>query len=127
MLWTIDSSIHGAVYGEKAVYEMWISTDDGKPDVIKGTIAHELAHIHAKEFYTKSKGKKVFYSHGKLHKKLEQYYLDNWSEEINKLYARLRRAKLDVFACDEVELKSLVNKMFNKEILVAAKANRLRK
>jgi len=122
MSWVIDSSIHGATYGEKRDWDIWITTEDDDPATIKHTIAHELAHIHAYRFYRKTKGEKIFYSHGKLHKELEAYYLAEWPKEINKLYTKLKRAKLDVFTSNEAELMMYVDTHFNKQLLAAARA-----
>lgn len=120
MNWIIDSGLHGCVYGERRSYEMWISVNDDV-DVIKSTIAHELAHIHLKRFYTKTKGPRIFYSHGKLFKEVEQYYMNNWGKEINKLYRQLMKSTIDVYQCNKNELLEMVQKHFGRKLVLAAR------
>lgn len=107
--WIIDSSLCGCVYGEKREYTIWVSLSNDITD-IKNTIAHELAHIHAYVYFRKKRGDKVFYSHGQLHKDLERYYETRWIDEVNKLYAKLEHAEVDVTLCDEKELQKIIDR-----------------
>jgi hypothetical protein len=107
--WIIDSSICGCVYGENNDYTIWVSLSTDVND-IKNTIAHELAHIHAYRYFRKTKGDKVFYSHGKLHKDLEKYYEIRWIDEVEKLYDALEHAEIDVTVCDAAELQKVIHR-----------------
>lgn len=106
--WIVDSSLCGCVYGERGEYTIWISVSDDEVE-IKNTIAHELAHIHAYVYFRKTRGDKVFFSHGKLHKDIEKYYEENWSKEIDRLYAELEHAEVDVAYCSVSEVQAIIN------------------
>jgi hypothetical protein len=107
--WVIDSSICGCVYGEKKEYTIWVSLSNDVLD-IKNTIAHELAHIHAYQYFRKTKGDKVFYSHSQLHKDLEKYYETKWVAEVEKLYDSLEHAEIDITVCDVLELQKVIHR-----------------
>ena len=107
--WVIDSSIAGCVNGDKCHYTIWIHLSNDVED-IKDTIVHELAHIHAYEYFRKIKGDKIFYSHAKIHRDLMEYYNKNWGDEVEKLYESLQFADIDIAACNEMELQDVVKK-----------------
>lgn len=116
--WIIDSSLHGCVDGEGNDWTICISlSNDG--NIIRDTIAHELAHIHAYVYYRKEKGENIFYSHGKLHRDLEAYYEERWYEEIEDLFEDLQIAEVDIHRCDEHALKDIVEKYANYHRMTA--------
>ena len=107
--WVIDSSICGCVNGEKGHYTIWIHLSNDVED-IKDTIIHELAHIHAYEYFRKKKGDRIFYSHGQLHRDLMAYYSEAWADEVETLYNKLQTADIDIVASNEFELQDIVKK-----------------
>ncbi len=107
--WVIDSSIAGCVNGEKGRYTIWVHLSNDVED-IRDTIIHELAHIHAYEYFRKVLGDKVFYSHAQLHRDLMAHYAEKWSDEVDMLYEALQFADVDIVACDEMELQDIVRK-----------------